>query len=67
MSASPFAAIASIMMLRRCCQQSPRYTLYRRERSSSLIASHATRPMVVWMRSMTAAASKRLVQRAPLH
>ena len=36
MYASPAVAIASMMMFRRCCQQSPRYTLYFASRSSSV-------------------------------
>mmetsp|Transcript_12189 Transcript_12189/g.27840 ORF Transcript_12189/g.27840 Transcript_12189/m.27840 type:complete len:259 (+) Transcript_12189:2171-2947(+) len=65
--ASPVAAIASTMMLRRCCQQSPRYVMYFSLRSSSLMASHASRPTCTLIAAMTASVSIRRVQRAQLH
>ena len=54
-------------MLRMCCQQSPRNDLNLRSRCSSVIASQRSTPILSLMQSMTASASKRRVQRAPLH
>ena len=61
------AAMASMIILRRCCQQSPRYVLYFRSRSSSVIASHAALPTFASTATIAAAATMRRVQRAPLH
>ena len=55
--ASPAFAIASITMLRKCCQQSPRYTRYFSSRSSLPIASQASLPTFASIVCMTASAS----------